>query len=100
MSVDKPKKSIAASSSFKEQVNAVAGIKKPVPEMHREKEGEKGNWFGRSFWSLVSKDITRSQAKNIPRAQEALDKEWAKLKKSRTWLEDQMMQRWQVKRKA
>ena len=55
--------------------NSVNGIRKVTPEMHREKEGERGDWYGHSFWSLVSRDITRAQAKHIPRAQEALDKE-------------------------
>ena len=80
--------------------NTVNGVKKATPEMHREKEGERGDWFGHSFWSLVSRDITRAQAKHIPRAQEALDKEWEELRKARTWLEDQMMDRREVKRRA
>lgn len=70
---------------------AVQGRGKPVPEMHRVKEGERGDWFGHSFWDLVLRDITRSHAKTFPRAQAALDAELLKLKKARTWLEDQIM---------
>ena len=85
---------------FDGHVSALTGRKCPFPETHREKETERGNPGTANFWALASKDITRAQARHIPRAQGALDKEWDKLRVSRTWLEDQMMERHQVQKKA
>ena len=76
------------------------GVKSAIPQLQEEKDAERGSGFGSKFWALVAKDIPRVQAKTTPRALEAFEDEWGKLRVKRAWLEDQVMKRWGVNRKA
>ena len=73
---------------------------------HREKEAPKGDQIDQliNWYSLVAKPIPRPQWAKMPRAQQAVDEEWAKLRAADegrgTWDETCVRECWDVKTEA
>lgn len=59
----------------------------PMPSTteHQDRMGDIGD-ISKTYWGLIHKPIAIPKALRIPKAKEALDKEWDKLQKKRVWI--------------